>query len=164
MLEIALRPLTLRRRRWRCGLFERADAILPRPAHPNRGPCRLEWLPGAALSSRHFRHPTHPERTTTVRAAGRENGGLGPKPERRSSSQRRGELQSGSARRHAAMGPILKSAAAIKIGKRHRRQGQGEDGSAAMRGHTAGVCAVRGLPVVDRQRRAVLCSVTIRAP
>ena len=61
------------------------------------------------------------------------------------------------------MGSILKSAAAMKIGKRHRREGQGEDGSAAMRGYTAGVCAVRGLPVVDRQGRVVLCSVTIWA-
>ena len=36
------------------------------------------------------------------------------------------------------MGSILKSTVAMKIGKRHRREGQGGDGSAAMRGYTAG--------------------------
>ena len=141
------------------GSFVRADAILPRPARLDRGSCRLAWLLSAALSSRQIR--PIPSKTTTVRAAGRENGGFGPRFARRSPSQRRGELQSGSARRHEAMGSILKSTVPIKIGKRHRREGQGGDGSAAMRGYTAGVCAVRGLPVVDRHRRVVLWSVAI---
>jgi len=108
------------RRRWRCGLLERTDVILPRPARLARGPA--DWSGGWAP-------PCHPETSRNIRPIRANNHGAGrwsrerrfwTKIRAQEFIQRRGELKFGSARRHATMGWILKIPARIKIGKRHR--------------------------------------------